>query len=108
MSTIHKPRRKSKKTSDTASNNSDQNALVLNHETHSQEPAFVLVALFWPARKGTSQWVILPLILMVVGLFRWVVGFWGYSGTNNTFITHCIHLRAGADIDRLPDTSNAR
>jgi alpha-1,3-glucosyltransferase len=27
-----------------------------------------------------SQWVLLPLILMAVGLFRWVTGFWQYSG----------------------------
>jgi hypothetical protein len=27
-----------------------------------------------------SQWEVLPLILMVVGLFRWAAGLWGYSG----------------------------
>lgn len=48
----------------------------------AQSPAFPLVAFFWPARKNTSQWVILPLVLMVVGLFRWCAGLWGYSGTN--------------------------
>lgn len=47
----------------------------------TQSPAFPLVAFFWPARKNTSQWVILPLVLMFVGLFRWCAGFWGYSGT---------------------------
>ena len=46
----------------------------------SQSPAFPLVAFFWPARKNTSQWVILPLVLMLVGLFRWCTGIWGYSG----------------------------
>ena len=48
----------------------------------AQSPAFPLVAFFWPARKNTSQWVILPLVLMVVGLFRWCAGLWGYSGTD--------------------------
>ncbi|KAL8836100.1 MAG: hypothetical protein Q9170_003048 [Blastenia crenularia] len=32
--------------------------------------------------RSTSQWIILPLILMAVGLFKWVTGFWGYSGFN--------------------------
>lgn len=45
-----------------------------------QSPAFPLVAFFWPAKKDTSQWMILPLVLMVVGLFRWCAGLWGYSG----------------------------
>lgn len=43
-------------------------------------PAFPLAAFLWPARGTTSQWVILPLILMIVGLFRWTTGLWGYSG----------------------------
>ncbi len=46
----------------------------------AQSPAFPLVAFFWPARKNTSQWVILPLVLMIMGLFRWCAGLWGYSG----------------------------
>lgn len=43
-------------------------------------PEFPLVAFLWPARGTTSQWVLLPLILMIVGVFRWSVGLWGYSG----------------------------
>ena len=46
----------------------------------AQTPPFPLAAFFWPARGNTSQWVILPLVLMVVGLYRWCVGMWGYSG----------------------------
>lgn len=43
-------------------------------------PTFPLSAFLWPARGSVSQWEILPLILMVAGLFRWAAGFWGYSG----------------------------
>ena len=43
-------------------------------------PQFPLASFLWPAKKSTSQWVILPLVLMAVGLFRWATGFWGYSG----------------------------
>lgn len=78
-STPHKLRKKKKEASQPATSSnemasSDSKAIV-------QSPAFPLVAFFWPARKNTSQWVILPLVLMVVGLFRWCTGLWGYSGT---------------------------
>lgn len=43
-------------------------------------PAFPLAAFLWPARSSSSQWEVLPLVLMVVGLFRWAAGLWGYSG----------------------------
>lgn len=57
------------------------NEIALSDSTAgAQSPAFPLVAFFWPARKNASQWVILPLVLMVVGLYRWCVGMWGYSG----------------------------
>ncbi|KAF4771611.1 hypothetical protein HAV15_004365 [Penicillium sp. str.  len=45
-----------------------------------QSPAFPLVSFLWAARAGVSQWLILPLVLMAVGLFRWAVSLWGYSG----------------------------
>lgn len=45
-----------------------------------QRPAFPLVAFLWPTKGTHLKWVVLPCILMVVGLFRWVTGFWGYSG----------------------------
>ena len=64
----------------------------LEKKTGPQSPAFPLVAFFWPARKGTSQWVILPLVLMVVGLFRWCAGLWGYSGTDLLPQLHFIGL----------------
>ena len=57
----------------------------LNKKAGVQSPAFPLVAFFWPARKSTSQWLILPLVLMFVGLFRWCAGLWGYSGTDPLF-----------------------
>ena len=56
-----------------------------NKKAGAQSPAFPLVAFFWPARKSTSQWLILPLVLMFVGLFRWCAGLWGYSGTDPLF-----------------------
>ncbi|PFH61748.1 hypothetical protein XA68_16368 [Ophiocordyceps unilateralis] len=43
-------------------------------------PSFTLAAFLWPARCASSQWEVLPLVLMAVGLFRWAAGFWGYSG----------------------------
>lgn len=45
------------------------------------QPTYPLASLLWSARSSTSQWVVLPLILMAVGLFRWAAGLWGYSGT---------------------------
>lgn len=44
------------------------------------KPAYPLAAFMWPARGGVSQWTVLPIILMVVGMFRWAAGLWGYSG----------------------------
>ncbi|KAI9694673.1 MAG: Glucosyltransferase-like protein [Bathelium mastoideum] len=54
--------------------------IVVDPTTKAQRPAFPLVAFLWPAKGSVSQWVTLPLILMIVGLFRWTTGFWGYSG----------------------------
>ena len=61
-------------------NPSESDVIQPGSTKDSQSPAFPLVAFFWPAKTSTSQWVILPIVLMVVGLFRWVTGFWGYSG----------------------------
>lgn len=63
-SPAHKPRRKA--------NKGDIDKL--------RAPAFPLAAFLWPARTSLSQWEVLPLVLMVVGLFRWAAGLWGYSG----------------------------
>lgn len=74
----HKPRRKAKKTGTGASNLSS----AISAETLVRAPSFPLAALLWPARGSVSQWELLPLILMAVGLFRWAAGLWGYSGTS--------------------------
>lgn len=70
----HKPRRKLKQ-------NGDGKGFQLSKaETLVRAPSFPLSAFLWPARGSVSQWEVLPLILMVVGLFRWAAGLWGYSG----------------------------
>ncbi|KAL8404250.1 hypothetical protein RB594_009201 [Gaeumannomyces avenae] len=43
-------------------------------------PTFPLAAFLWPARSSATQWEVSALTLMVVGLFRWAAGLWGYSG----------------------------
>lgn len=72
-SPAHKPRRKSKKPGVTFDPSTKPGALV-------RTPSFPLAAFLWPARSSFSEWEVLPLILMVVGLFRWAAGLWGYSG----------------------------
>ncbi|KAI0533350.1 ALG8 glycosyltransferase family ALG6 [Xylaria digitata] len=72
MSSPHKPRRKTKKTAHFDSN--------VKPEALVRSPTFPLEAILWPARSSLSQWEVLPLILMVAGLFRWAAGLWGYSG----------------------------
>ncbi|KAI1659736.1 glycosyltransferase family 57 protein [Daldinia decipiens] len=69
----HKPRRKPKKTHFETTVNAKPEALI-------RTPSFPLAAFLWPARSCLSQWEVLPLILMIVGLFRWAAGLWGYSG----------------------------
>ncbi|KAJ5624311.1 CAZyme family GT57 [Penicillium lagena] len=82
----HRPRRKRQlhtTTSTTAATTTTprlNNNLILHVGAGKQEPAFPLVSFLWAARAGVSQWLILPLTLMAVGLFRWAVGLWGYSG----------------------------
>jgi alpha-1,3-glucosyltransferase len=74
----HKPRRKPKKTARFDDNVKQPEPLV-------RSPTFPLESILWPARTSLSQWEILPLILMAVGLFRWAAGLWGYSGAYNVF-----------------------
>lgn len=69
----HKPRRKVNKKTATFDAIAKPEALV-------RTPSFPLAAFLWPARGSVSQWEVLPLILMAVGLFRWAAGLWGYSG----------------------------
>lgn len=79
----HKSRKKKKDPSQTT--NTSNEVSLPESKASAQTPAFPLVAFFWPARKSTSQWVILPLVLMIVGLFRWCTGLWGYSGTESYY-----------------------
>ena len=74
----YKARKKKKR--DSPPTTSSNELATSDKKASAQSPAFPLVAFFWPARRNTSQWVILPLVLMVVGLFRWCAGLWGYSG----------------------------
>lgn len=67
----HKPRRRPRL---------DQGKLSKS-ELLVRAPAFPLASFLWPARGSVSQWEVLPLVLMVSGLFRWAAGLWGYSGT---------------------------
>ncbi len=75
----HKPRRKGKKAVSVAFDNVVQS----RPETLVRAPSFPLAAFLWPARSSSSQWEVLPLILMVAGLFRWAAGLWGYSGRSS-------------------------
>lgn len=74
----HRPRKKRVNGEAVAAVSND--SIISDPVTKIQKPAFPLVAFLLPARGTVSQWVVLPLILMVVGLFRWTTGFWNYSG----------------------------
>ncbi|OAA47457.1 glucosyltransferase [Beauveria brongniartii RCEF 3172] len=69
----HKPRRKGK------TNGIDLDVRP-RAEAPSKAPLFPLAGFLWPLRTASSQWTVLPLVLMVAGLFRWAAGLWGYSG----------------------------
>ena len=58
----HKPRRKPKKTTEFDNNTKNKTEALI------RTPSFPLAAFLWPARSSLSQWEVLPLILMVVGL----------------------------------------
>ncbi|KAK5174149.1 Glucosyltransferase-like protein [Saxophila tyrrhenica] len=77
-SSSHRPRKKRKAEISSSSSNG---TVSYDANTKREKPAFPLVAFFWPARgTSISQWILLPCILMVVGLFRWCTGIWPYSG----------------------------
>ena len=78
-SSSHKPRRKTKKATTEFDTSSKTEPLT-------RTPSFPLVAFLWPARSSLSQWEVLPLVLMAVGLFRWAAGLWGYSGASFVFL----------------------
>ncbi|KAF7587345.1 Glucosyltransferase-like protein [Aspergillus hancockii] len=73
----YRPRKKRKFPLSSSGSN---NALIADDGNGKASPAFPLVSFLWAARAGVSQWLILPLILLAVGLFRWAVSLWGYSG----------------------------
>ncbi|KAL8724045.1 MAG: hypothetical protein Q9181_007014 [Wetmoreana brouardii] len=79
MAASHKPRKRRK---EEASTQNKRGIVQSGNKTRTSVPQFPLASFLWPAKKSTSQWVILPLVLMAVGLFRWATGFWGYSGFN--------------------------
>ncbi|TAQ87395.1 hypothetical protein B7494_g4279 [Chlorociboria aeruginascens] len=74
----HRSRRKAKKTG----NSSETSSIAPSTPARSigSRPSYPLASFLWPARSSVSQWEILPLILMAVGLLRWGAGLWGYSG----------------------------
>lgn len=72
----HRPRKKRR----TAASIDSHGTIILDSGKR-EIPAFPLAAFFWPARgTSTSQWILLPCILMAAGLFRWCTGTWPYSG----------------------------
>ena len=73
----HRPRKKRRPDH---SSSTSHGTITLSPSSKKEKPAFPLVAFFWPARASTSQWVLLPCILMIVGLFRWCTAIWPYSG----------------------------
>ncbi|KAL4946121.1 hypothetical protein BDV06DRAFT_160158 [Aspergillus oleicola] len=75
----YRPRKKRKSAALFAGSN---NSLTVDAGEGNPAPAFPLVSFLWGARAGVSQWLVLPLVLMTVGLFRWAVSLWGYSGFN--------------------------
>ncbi|KAF2109460.1 glucosyltransferase [Lophiotrema nucula] len=75
----HKPRRR-RKIEEGSLAHVTHGTLDLDQQTQARKPAFPLVAFLWPAKGTVSQWVTIPLILMVAGLFRWCTSLWGYSG----------------------------
>ncbi|KAJ4990193.1 glucosyltransferase [Stagonosporopsis vannaccii] len=78
-SAAHKPRRR-RKIEEGSLAHFNHGTLDFDESTNARKPAFPLVAFLWPAKGTVSLWVTIPLILMAVGLFRWTVSLWGYSG----------------------------
>ena len=82
MTTQHDSRHKPKKKVQASSASTSYDTVLIDPRTNSHRPTFPLGAFLWPARRQTSQWIVIPLILMIVGLFRWTCGLWGYSGNS--------------------------
>ncbi|KAI9722702.1 MAG: hypothetical protein M1812_001633 [Candelaria pacifica] len=79
-SSVHKPRKK--KTSNQTLSVSQHVGARGDAKLPASTPRFPLSSFLWPARGATSPWIVIPLVLMITGLFRWAVGLWGYSGFN--------------------------
>ena len=79
-SASHRARNKKKLDSPLTRTPTTANIVTVDEQTNTVKPEFPLVAFLWPARGTTSQWILIPLILIAAGLFRWTVGLWGYSG----------------------------
>ncbi|KAI9798400.1 MAG: Glucosyltransferase-like protein [Piccolia ochrophora] len=77
-SSSHKPRAKAKR----SKGDSDRSHLQRGQQASAPlDPATLpLAAFLWPAKGSTSQWLVLPLVLIAAGLFRWAVSLWPYSG----------------------------
>ena len=56
-----------------------------DRDDSATKPKFPLAAFFLAAQHA-SPWVVIPLSLMVAGLFRWAIGLWYYSGTLILFV----------------------
>lgn len=77
----HRPRKKKKSEFGLTRTSTTANIVTIDSQSNIAKPEFPLVAFLWPARGTTSQWILLPLILLAVGLIRWAVGLWGFSGS---------------------------
>lgn len=76
----HRPRKKRKPGPTLVRSATITDIVKLDPHDNAITPEFPLVSFLWPSRGTTSQWILLPLILMIVGLFRWSIGLWGHSG----------------------------
>ncbi|KIX01235.1 uncharacterized protein Z518_08960 [Rhinocladiella mackenziei CBS 650.93] len=76
----HRPRKKRKQGLTLIRSDTIADIVKVNAHDNSITPEFPLVAFLWPARGTTSQWIVLPLVLMIAAVFRWSIGLWGYSG----------------------------
>ena len=79
-SASHRARKKKIGDPDQRSSSATANIFAVDDSGNAIRPAFPLVAFLWPAQGTTSQLILLLLVLLAVGLFRWTVGLWGYSG----------------------------
>lgn len=86
----------------------EHGSVVRPSDSSASKPAFPLAAFLWPTRGLTSQWVVLPSILMVVGLFKWCTGLWDYSGLSRTLLFRRADSLTYAFGRRLPIAADAR